>query len=207
MGIRNRPPSWLRRPLCWRYKFARVLSFQLAVLGRNEAEHWRWAFALFSLDECEVLGVWSGGAATAGSILGDLAQRGVERIELMSTQDPVGGSSLVGNRTGLGVGQVTQTLWIDRLIALDRIAREFHGRRRPPLSSAVATSNRLHKRLVQAVRRHSPFASSEAAAAFIAQWMERADRCLFETARPRLAVSRLGAVALDDATRGQRLGA
>ncbi len=162
---------WLSKPLCCRYAFAEFKTLFLPVSDDASVKvvHWCWALGLFKQDEYEVLGVWPSHAAF-GRIAQDLRERGVERIGAIAAEhdgdlatkyfDAAVWPPAEGNLAGTAQNRL----------------RALPLRPRATLRSAAATTERLQATLSQAIRRRAPFADEAAAAAFLAQQLEKAER-------------------------------
>lgn len=162
---------WLSKPLCRRYAFAEFNTLCLPVSDNASVKdlHWRWALGLSKQDEYEVLGVWPSHEAF-GRIAQDLRERGVERIGAIA-------AACDGDLTAKYFDAAVWPPAEGNLVgtAQNRL-RALPLRRRAALRSAAATAERLQATLSQAIRRRAPFADQAAAAAFLAQQLEKAER-------------------------------
>ncbi|CAM4160305.1 hypothetical protein [Roseateles saccharophilus] len=166
--------QWMRRPLCRRYVCAEFKTLHLPVRDGDTVRRvgWRWALGLFKQGQYEVLGVWPAQLAP-GLVAEDLHDRGIEQIKVIA---------------GTGQAEWVST-YPDAVIwsSAGGTASEnppapapgaFGPRRRATLHSAAATAERLQACMTRAIQRHPPFEDEAAAAAFLAQALERADRRL-----------------------------
>ena len=178
--------TWLNRPLCVSYASIHLKAV-LPVVSDGCLDRmvvWRWAFGMFAEGEFEMLGAWPEPAFAPAQIADHLAERGVDRIKLICVDnpakkfDPNAGVALIDASFAQGV------LRVDEFASSATIATQFVGRKRRSLLSAAAAAERQHVSLVYALRRRAPFASAEAASEFIADWLQKADRRLYEARRP-----------------------
>jgi hypothetical protein len=137
---------------------------------------------MLAAGEFEVLGAWPSSGRAFEQTAVHLAQRGVERIQLICIDGTVDQAT-----PGVGIARVdggfaSSSLQVGDLVPAMSIAMQFVGGRRRALLSAVAVAGRLHGRLVRAIGRRAPFTTEEAAATFIAHWLERVDRSLDDLA-------------------------
>lgn len=165
----------LSKPLCCRYVLAEFKTLRLPVRDGAEVREmsWRWALGLFKTDEYEVLGAWPM-EATSADVAHDLRKRGVERLTAVSADTGMNCSSTFPDAVCLSpVSQPHSTS--------APAAASFGPRRRASLRSASATAQHMQVSITCAVKRRGPFADEAAAAAFLAQTLERADRRLYRT--------------------------
>lgn len=181
----NEIPPWLCRPLCRRYAVVHLAQFH--VLGMvNDIplrQTWCWAFALFTPDEFDVLGAWPTDAGAVELITEDLWNRGVLSIQVVSIAEAKGPAPHLSLET-----------WTTRKHAQPRViavvgslaisGAAIEGVPSAAIRSTLATAGRIHDSLVRGARSRSPFASPEAAAEFIASWLQKAERRLYEARRP-----------------------
>lgn len=160
----QRNPSWLGRPLCRRYVFAKFKTLQLPVRDGDAVKHlaWRWALGQFKQNEYEILGAWPACAALA-YVARDLHKRGVEYISAIAVE--------VGADFGSPAPEAAPRPPTER--SLDTRGRWA------VLELAAVTEKRLHKSLTREIRRRAPFADEVAAATFLGEALEKADRRLY----------------------------
>ncbi|MEO6279863.1 hypothetical protein [Roseateles sp.] len=166
---------WLSRPLCCRYVLAEFKTLRLPI--RDGAEvldmSWRWALGLFKPGEYEVLGAWPAGAPSV-DVAHDLHQRGLEHLTAVSADVGMDCASTFPDAvcwSSVGDPNITRV----------PPSGSFGPRRRAALRSAAATARRMQISINRAIKRRGPFADEAAAAAFLAQTLERADRRLYGT--------------------------
>jgi hypothetical protein len=163
--------AWLNKPLCCRYLFAEFKTLRLPVRdgGAVNDIQWRWALGLFKQCQYEILGAWPTQVAPAHAMQ-DLHQRGIEHIRAVAADDA---TDVIAHYTDAATWPVVG----DDATALSQSAvGTFDPRRRATLRAAAATAERLQRSLKRAIRRCAPFADEAAAAAFLAQQLEKADR-------------------------------
>ena len=178
--------KWLHRPLCVRYASIHLKAVRLVVRDGDldSIVVWQWIFGMFAEGEFEVLGAWPDSAFASHQIFDDLADRGVKRAKLICFDDPAKKPYPSAFIAPINASFVQNALRVDGVISSGAIATQFSGRKRRSLLSALAAAERQHAGLVRALHRHAPFASTEAASEFIAGWLQRADRRLYEARRP-----------------------
>jgi hypothetical protein len=156
------------------------MTLCVATREQQQPAHWCWAYGTLASTESELLGAWCSPGGDHKAIFDDLAERGVERIQLIS----VGDAAVRRSTLSPHQGAVT--------VAAAKVASQFVGSKRRALLAAISTAECLQRSLVGALKRRDPFASEAAAATFIARWLERADRSLSDPTTP---LRRLGAPA------------
>ncbi|MEO6277363.1 hypothetical protein [Roseateles sp.] len=166
---------WLSKPLCCRYVLAEFKTLRLPVRDGAEVRDmsWRWALGLFKPGQYEVLGAWPAGAASV-DVAHDLHQRGIEQLTAISADAGMDCSTTFPDAVcWSSVSELNSTSV--------SAAGSFGPRRRAALRSAAATAQRLQIGITRTIKRRGPFADDAAAAAFLAQALERADRRLYGT--------------------------
>lgn len=166
---------WLSRPLCVRYVLAEFKTLRLPVRDGAEVRDvsWRWALGLFKPDEYEVLGAWPVGA-TSADVAHELHQRGVEHLTAISADVGMDCASTFPDAVYWSPVSEAHGTSVPA-------AAGFGPRRRAALRSAAAIAHCLQVSITRAIKRRAPFADEAAAAAFLAQTLERADRRLYGT--------------------------
>lgn len=165
------PNTWLSKPLCSRYVFAEFKTLHLPVRDGDAVEDipWRWALGLFKQNQFEVLGAWSAHALPA-HVAQDLHDRGIEHIKAISAE---GGADFASQYPDAAPWPSAE----DSLnMPSSSAARVFGLRRRAALQSAAATAESLQTTITRAIKRRAPFADEAAAAAFLAEALQMADR-------------------------------
>ena len=178
----------LSTALCLRYASVHVKVVRLLIrdAGRERVIAWQWAFGMFSEGKCQVLGIWPDCDSSPNQIFKALQARGVVRIRLVCFDNALEMSnSDLGGESALAP-PLLNDLRVDGCVTSAAIEAEFIGRRRRALRSAAAAAEQLNVSLVRAARRDEPFASVRTAEAFLAQWLEQADRRLFAVLPPVL---------------------
>ncbi len=163
---------WLSRPLCVRYVLADFKTIRLPVRDGAKVRDlsWRWALGLFKPGEYEVLGAWPV-AASSVDVAHDLHQRGVEHLSAISADADMDYSAAFPDACWFSVSELDSTTI--------PAAAGFGPRRRAAIRLAAATAHRMQTSITRAIKRRGPFADEAAAAAFLAQTLERADRRLY----------------------------
>lgn len=166
---------WLSRPLCVRYVLAEFKILRLPVRDGSEVREmsWRWALGLFKPDQYEVLGAWPPEARSA-DVARDLHQRGVEHVTAISADAGTDFSAMFPDALSWPACGKPGDAGLPASVS-------FGHRRRAALRSAAANAQRLQLSVTRAIKRRAPFADEAAAAAFLAQTLERADRHLYGT--------------------------
>ncbi|MBV8035527.1 hypothetical protein [Roseateles sp.] len=163
---------WLSKPLCCRYVFAGFKTLRLPVRVGDVVTDatWRWALGLFRQDEYEVLGAWPP-QSTHEQVARDLHARGVERIVA------------VHGRTDCRSSFPGAVIWPPAVAPEEAgstaALHPFGRRRRAVLQSAVATAAQIQSRIARAIKRRAPFSDEAAAAAFLTEMLQKADRRFF----------------------------
>lgn len=185
----RRASDWLGKALCRRYAVVHLAEFH--VLGMvNDVplrQTWCWALALFTPDEFDILGAWPTDTGAVDLITEDLRDRGVLSIRVLSIADAKGLAP-----------PLSLEPWTARKHAQPRVLAAVGSQAisgaaiecvpSAAIRSTLAMAGRIHDSLVRGARARSPFASSEAAAEFIAGWLQKAERRLYEARRPALPV-------------------
>lgn len=162
--------DWFRGSLCCRYLVVRF--DRLRVPTRQEEAivnaEWHWALGFFTDGQFQVLGAWRDeGAATPQRIATDLHDRGIERIKALAGEDSLTGA--MGRLRPKVCGRSTSEL-------AERGA--FGARMLGNLRWTETAAQRLQRRMQGALKNHGPFDDDAAAADFLAQAFQRADRDL-----------------------------
>ncbi|MCE4538192.1 hypothetical protein LXT12_13115 [Pelomonas sp. P7] len=167
--------DWLSRPLCCRYAFAefKVLNLPIRHSDTVEQARWLWAVGLFEQDQYEILGAWSDQTPLA-EVAHDLHKRGIEQITAIAAERVADFASLHPTVQWSAAADGVNALRL-------RTGADSGRQRRVVLQSAATTAERLHKSITRAIRRRAPFEDEVAAAAFLAQALEKADRRLYAT--------------------------
>jgi len=168
---------WFGGTLCCRYLVVRFGKLRVPMLkdGTAVASEWHWALGFFTDGQFEVLGAWrDDGAGTARRIAGDLHERGIERVRAVAAEDGLV-EALAGLRPRVG-GSTTAEL---------AESGAFGPRMRRAIRWTDAAGQHLQARMSRVAKRQVPFADPAAAADFIAQAFQRADRDLLHDRRDR----------------------
>lgn len=163
-------PCWFRGTLCCRYLVVRFGTLRVPMLkgGAVAAAEWHWALGFFRDGQFEVLGAWQDESeGTAQRIAMDLHDRGIERIKAIAAEDRLL-EAMVGLRPKVCRNTTAELVESGRLGSCMRRAACW----------AEVTGQRLQARMSGVARRQAPFADPAAAADFIAQAFQRADRDL-----------------------------
>lgn len=158
------------RALCGRYVFAEFRTLHLPVRDGDAVRcaPWRWALGLFRRDQYEVLGAWPAQDSPA-LVVHDLHERGIEHLRAVA---------------GIGVADCISRYpdavsWPSDCEpggTSSPAVGGFGPRRRAALESAIAVAERLQQRMARAIKRHGPFSNDLAAADFLRESLEKADR-------------------------------
>lgn len=163
-------PRWFSGPLCCRYLVARFskLSVPMIEEGAPVPAEWHWALGFFADGQFEALGAWQGeGEGTAQRIARDLHDRGIERIKAIAAEDRLL-EAMAGLRPKVCRNTTAQLVEFGSL----------GSRMRRAVRWTDVAGQHLQARLSRVARRQAPFADPAAAADFIAQAFQRADRDL-----------------------------
>jgi len=161
---------WFGGTLCCRYLVVRFGKLRVPMLkdGTSVASEWHWALGFFTDGQFEVLGAWQDdGAGTAQRIADDLHERGIERIRAIAAEDGLV-EAMAGLRPRVG----------ERTTAVLAESSAFGPRMRRAIRWTDAAGQHLQARMSRVAKRQAPFADPAAAADFIAQAFQRADRDL-----------------------------
>jgi hypothetical protein len=178
---------WLSSALCCRYLVVRFgrLRIPMGHEGSSTTAEWHWAFGFFMDGRFEVLGAWRDeGVATPQRIAADLHNRGIERIKAVAADD-----SLVAAMARLRPKVSRQSM------AELAECSAFGPRMRQAIRWTDAAAQRVQDRMQRVARSQSPFADDAAAADFIAQAFQRADRDLLSDRLGRARPAPYGASA------------
>jgi hypothetical protein len=182
------PTAWFGDALCCRYLVVQFGRLRVRVRqgGVTATSHWLWALGLFKDGSSHVLGAWrDDGPASPQKIAADLHDRGLERIRALAADDQALRGALARFRPRR------------RRATLAGLAASgaFGPRMRRAFAWAEAAGAAMQGRLAGVVKRHGPFASDAAAADFIAQAFQRADRDLLADWWDRSRPARFGELA------------
>lgn len=162
--------QWFCGPLCCRYLVVRFskLSVPMRKEGGPVAADWHWALGFFTDGQFEVLGAWQDeGEGTAQRIAMDLHDRGIERIDAIAAEDHLL-EAMAGVRPKVCRNTTAELVESGSLGSRMRRAARW----------AEVAGQRLQARMSGVARRQAPIADPAAAADFIAQAFQRADRDL-----------------------------
>ncbi len=169
--------QWFRGTLCCRYLVVRFgkLSIPMLKEGAAVAADWHWALGFFTDCQFEVLGAWQAeGEGTAQRIAMNLHDRGIERIKAIAAEDRLL-EAMAGLRPKVCRNTTAELVESGSLGSrMRRVARWTD-----------AAAQRVQDRMQRVVRSQLPFADDAAAADFIAQAFQRADRDLLRDRRDR----------------------
>ncbi|MCE4538528.1 transposase [Pelomonas sp. P7] len=178
---------WFSCALCCRYLVVRFDRLRIPMRNEGTAgtAEWHWALGLFTDGRFEVLGAWRDeGAATAQRIATDIHDRGVERIKALAGND-----SLVAAMEGFRPKVCRST------VAELAECSAFGPRMRQAIRWTDAATQQLQNRMQRVIGNQPPFADDAAAAEFIAQAFQRADRDLLDDRWGRARPAPYGASA------------
>jgi len=161
---------WFGSALCCRYTVVQFgkLRVPMRIDGALATAEWHWALGLFTDSEFQVLGAWRDeGPTTAQRIAADLEDRGLERVAVLAADE-----SLVVAMKALHpkVCEGTVAELASSGAASSRMRQAIHW--------TDTAAQYLQERMSRAAKKHGPFADHAAAADFLAQAFQRADRDL-----------------------------
>ncbi len=163
-------PRWLSRALCRCYTLVQFgkLRIPMRVNGVLATADWHWALGLGTSGEFEVLGAWrDDGPATPQRIAADLHHRGLERVRLL-----VADEGLAAAMKGLPSKVCEQTV---ADLASPGVASS-HLQQAMRWTGTAA--QHLQRRMSRAAMQHGAMPDDSAAAEFLSQRFQRADRDL-----------------------------
>lgn len=179
---------WLSKALCRRYAFVHLAEFQMSGIENGVARRrsWCWAFAMFAADEFEVMGAWRRDTDAVEPIIESLRDRGVLSIRVMSNSEAMGCVL-----DSWAAAQQTAELRVLRVVSPQSVSEKtIEGVSSAAIRSALNTAARIHDSLVRRAASRAPFPSAAVASEFVAGWLQKADRRLYEALRlNRLAVT------------------
>lgn len=179
--------QWFSGALCCRYLVVRFgrLRVPMRHEGATTAAEWHWALGLFTDGQFEVLGAWRDqGAATQQRIAADLRNRGIERIKALAGDDSLAAA----------MGRFRPKVSRQSMAELAGCGA-LGPRMRQAIHWTEVAAQRLQDRMQRVVRNQPPFAGDAAAADFIAQAFQRADRDLLDDRWDRAKPAPYGASA------------
>ncbi|HEY9107162.1 MAG TPA: hypothetical protein VIN58_10835 [Roseateles sp.] len=161
---------WFNSALCCRYVVVQFGKLQVPMRIDNAVftAEWHWALGLFTDGQFQVFGAWrEEGAATAQRIAADLHDRGLERVSALAADD-----------TLVSALKALRPKVCERTVAELVEAGATSSRMRHAIRWTDAAAQRLQERISRAAKNHGPFVDHDAAADFMAQAFQRADRDL-----------------------------
>ncbi|MCE4554285.1 hypothetical protein [Pelomonas cellulosilytica] len=171
---------WFGSTLCCRYTVVQFGQLKLPTLidGVLTTAEWHWALGLFTDGQFQVFGAWrEEGPETSQRIAGDLHDRGLERVHAVDADE-----SLVAAM------KARHPKLCERTVAELVESGAVSYRMRQAIRWTDTAAQRLQERVSRAARKHGPFADHAAAADFLAQAFQRANRDLladyWERAKP-----------------------
>lgn len=171
--------DWQGRPLCSRYLLVRLNEVHLQVHQATQHALLYWATGVASNGQQEVLGVWvlgSSGSPDWRHVFDDLAVRGVEQIDVLTSDE-----SSVRHASP---SDVTELLPVIRQLGTNREPGQYSSPRlRRTQDAAMLPAKSMQAELIQLVVKHGSFDSLAAAVDFLANALQRMDR-KFWTAQP-----------------------
>jgi len=161
---------WFSGTLCCRYLVVRFDRLRLPMRheGAIAKVDWHWALGFFTDGRFEVVGAWRDeGADTPHRVAQDLHDRGIEWIKALAGEDSL--VSAMDRFRPRACRQSTTEL---------ALSGAFGPRMRQAIRWTEIAAQQLQGRMQTAARKHGPFDDNDAAADFIAQAFQRADRDL-----------------------------
>ncbi|MCE4555457.1 transposase [Roseateles cellulosilyticus] len=181
---------WFRRPLCCRYLAVRFDRLRLPMVrgGLVADADWHWAVGFITDGQFEVLGAWRNESVeTPQRVAQDLRDRGIERIKALAGDAPLV-AAIEGFRSKACRQSMTE-------LAESGV---FGPRMLRAIRWTDAAAQRVQCRVQRAARSCGPLADDDAAADFIAQAFQRADRDLLHDRLDRRGLAPYGQGAFVD---------
>jgi len=182
----HRASDWFGKALCRRYALVHFAEFNVLSMENGMAGHqrWCWAFALFAADEFDILGAWPADISSVRSIIGDLGNQGVLSIRVVSIADALDRATPRSVEFWASALRGAEPRVLEVIGSQTVLGEAVEGVPSAAIRSTLGKAGRIHDSLVRGVRSRAPFASTEAASGFIAGWLQKADRRLYEARRP-----------------------
>jgi hypothetical protein len=161
---------WFGNPLCCRYTVVQFGKLQLPMRidGVLSISEWHWALGLFTDGQFQVFGAWRDeGPETAQRIAADLHDRGLERVGALAAENRL-----------VAAMKARHPKLCECIVAQLVETGAASYRMRQAIRWTDTAAQRLHERMSRAAKKHGPFADHAAAADFLAQTFQRADRDL-----------------------------
>lgn len=178
---------WFSDPLCCRYLVVRFSKLRVPMKhGRLiTMADWHWALGLFIDGGFEVLGAWRDeGVARPDQIAANLHERGLERIKALGGDEGVVAA----------MGRFRPTASRQTMVELAE-SGAFGLRMRQAIRWTDTASRQLHTRMQRVAGGQQTLPDDAAAADFIAQAFQRADRDLLNDRWRRVRPAPYGASA------------
>lgn len=162
--------DWFGSTLCCRYTLVQFgkLRLPMRIDEAPTTAEWHWALGLFTDGQFQVLGAWRDeGPETAPRIAEDLHDRGLERV-----------SALAADAGVVTAMKARHPKLCERTVSelVESVAVSY--RMRHAIRWTDAATQRLQERMSRAAKKYGPFPDHAAAADFLAQAFQRADRDL-----------------------------
>lgn len=190
------------RPLCRAYQLVHFAIAPTQVAAALPAGRVTWALGTVSDGSHEVLGAWqhsTDGALNWQQVFEDLAARGIDQIRFVVRAEASSASLMLPAVRVIGVSMRAPAQRVPRSArtrhaggSLDCDSDEVPLRVRRLVRHSGKAAQLLQQGLMRAATRHGPVESPHAAAAFVAEWLESAER---RERRRRLATQHQAAVA------------
>ena len=182
----QRTSSWLGKALCRRYALVHFAEFNVLSMENGMAGHqrWCWAFALFAADEFDILGAWPADLASVQPIIKDLGNRGVLSIRVVSIAEALDRAAPRSIGSWATALRGTEPRVLEVIGSQVALGEAVEGVPSAAIRSTLGKAGRIHNSLVRSVRSRAPFASADATTEFIAGWLQRVERRLYEARRP-----------------------
>lgn len=162
--------AWFGSTLCCRYTLVQFgkLRLPMRIDGVLTTAEWRWALGLFTDGQFQVFGAWRDeGPETPLRIAGDLHDRGLERVNALAADDDL-----------VAAMKARHPRLCERTVSELVESGAASYRMRQAIRWTDDAAQRLQERMSSAAKKHGPFADHAAAADFLAQAFQRADRDL-----------------------------
>ncbi|MFG6412271.1 hypothetical protein ACG02S_00015 [Roseateles sp. DC23W] len=161
---------WLNSALCCRYTVVQfgMLQLPMRIDGVRFTADWHWALGLFTDGQFQVFGAWRDeGPETAQRIAEDLHNRGLERV-----------GALAADESLVAAMKAQRPKFCERSVAELVESGAASYRMRQAIRWTDTAAQHLQGRMSRAAKKYGPFADHVAAADFLAQTFQRADRDL-----------------------------
>ena len=187
---------WLSRPLCCKYVAVvfRTVSIPNEVVQARPRTFIRWGLGYLTGGESEILGAWKTldpALDVPHPVFAELHERGVESFQVLASRDAAEEVSvLLRDVPGSGdCGEHIITLQ-GRSLSESEAMRSLRPATRRAVLAADEVVEGINRRLKSALARRGAFLGDAEAMVFVADFLARADRRLYEPPQRRRGVVR-----------------